>query len=297
MGLSAPETYEALLDVIAAWLESGEDEGIRLFEYSMDWYRDIFDIIYKARIQSCQAVGETPTFDDPEVRALLKRLEALRPALDAIEPIYNWSSEDATLLNWDVNPLPRDYAFATGDAQPLPLRFDNEIAPVIPADMDVLAVNPYSENADLAIMLLEYMAQHMPAPLETALMPDRNEPIEVQGYQENLACLREFLAETERQLTETVSEEDQVILKERIEEVKLDIAFEERHRWAYTAEEVAFYREQIEPHMTYSLSTIFTLGREQTENVCSRYLDGQLTLDEFVREFDRIVWMMTMENR
>lgn len=296
MGLSVPTTYEELLECIAAWLENEGDEDIRLFEYSMDLYKDIFRIIYKARILSCQAARETPTFDTPAMRALLGRLETLVPALDAVEPIYDWNSGDKALLSRAMRALPSDYVLAGGSPNLMPLCFDGADAPVIEAEMSVLTVNPYSENADIAIELLEYIAQHMPVAMQTALIPEQNDPIEVQGYQENLAYLQESLADWEGQLA-VASEEDRDILKERIQDLQTVIAYEEQHRWAYTAEELAFYREWIEPNMTYTLSPVFAGGREQTDNICSRYLDGQLSLDEFIREFDRVVWMMTMENQ
>lgn len=297
MGLSEPETYGELLDCVAAWLESEENEDVRLFEYSMDMRRDLFQLIYMARILSCQAAGETPTFDTPVMRALLERLETLTPALDAVEPIYDWSGgEDVALFARGVNLLPRNYALSGNSPKPLPLRFDDENTPTIRASMSVLIVNPYSENADIAIELLEYVAQHMPVALQTSLMPDMNDPIEAERYQENLAYLRETLADWEEQLVDA-SEEDRDILKEQIQDLRMDIAYEEQHRWTYTAEELAFYREFIEPNLTYRLSPVFTGGWEQTDNICSRYLDGQLSLDEFIREFDRVVWMMTMENQ
>lgn len=290
-----PSTYEELLAFIETWYDDyfPDNRGMQLFEASYDLRSELIGMIWITQILRCQKDGVTPTLDTPTVRALLSRLEEIAPVIAEVAPIDGWYEwiEDNALFTVDVNPLPRTWR-SGNPPQPMILSLDGETEPVIMASMGVLTVNPYSGNADLAIELLEYIAQHLPHTLKIALMPEENDPVPFYS-EENLAAHREQIAEMERQL-ETASEEERAELQSGIQWMRELLAEAEEDPWVYSPEDIAYYRENIEPYLVYGLSPVF--ATDQMSGILRRYLDGQLLLDDCIREFDRVVWMIRMEN-
>lgn len=291
-----PSTYGELLDFIVTWYNDylADNKGMQFSEMSYDLRSELVFTVCLKQILRCQADGKAPTLDDPTVRALLTRLEEIAPIIEEVAPVDGWYewSEDNALFTEDANPLPRTWRWGN-PPQPMILGLDNETEPVILANMGVLTVNPYSENADIAIELLAYIAQHLPDTLKIALMPDENDPIPYYS-EEDLAYWRAQAAETER-LLEEAPEEDRAELQATLQWERELLASAEEDPWAYTPEDIAFYRENIEPYLVCGLSQVF--GTDQVNGIMIRYLDGQLSLDDYIREFDRIVWMIQMENQ
>ena len=299
-GLSAemlPTSYEELLDFIVAWHDdyAEANAGMKIFEYSEDLRRDLFRMIYRSRVLGCQAAGETPTFNTPGVRALLIRLEEITPILTELSKANDWDDwvENNALFSRGMYRPLRDYI--TDDNEPLILGMAGN-APVIGADMGVLAVNPYSQNADIAVMLLEYVVEQLRMTTRTYLTPDQNDPIEVMMYDRSVAYMQSRVDELEQRLANVIEEERDILLEE-LQWARDDLSTTVANRWATTAEEIAFYRENIAPCLTFALSPIFSSGSGQVSGLINRYLDGQATMEEFIQEFDRVVWMMEMEQQ
>lgn len=292
----APTTYEELLGFIETWHDDYFDDnrGMQFFEASYDLRSELIGTIWITQMLRCQEDGVTPTLDTQTMRKLLSRLEEIAPVIAEVAPIDGWYDwiEDNALFTADVNPLPRTWR-SGNPPQPMILSLDGATEPVIMANMSVLTVNPYSQNADLAIELLEYIAQHLPQTLKIALMPEENDPIPYYD-EESLTAHRERLAEMERQL-ETASEEEIAEFQSSIQWMREVLADAEADPWVYTPEDIAFYREHIEPYLVFGLSPVF--ATDQVNGILHRYMDGQLSLDDCVREFDRVVWMIRMENQ
>ena len=290
-----PSTYEELLAFIETYDNDyfEDNRGMQFFEASYDLCSELIGRIWIMQMLRCQEDGVTPTLDTPTVRRLLTRLEEIAPMIAEVAPIDGWYDwmEDNALFTGDANPLPRTWRLGN-PPQPMILSLDGETEPVIMASMGALIVNPYSGNADLAVELLEYIAQHLPDTLKIALMPDENDPIPFYS-EENLAAHRKQIAEMEQQL-ETASEEERAELQSGIQWMRELLVNAEEDPWAYSPEDIAYYRENIEPYLVYGLSPVF--ATDQVNGILIRYLDGQLSLDDCIREFDRVVWMIQMEN-
>ena len=291
-----PCTYEEMLAFIETWYDDyfEDNRGMELFEMSYDLRSELVGMICILQMLRCQKEGISPTLDDPTVRALLTRLEEIAPMIAEVAPVdewYDWS-EDNALFTAGLDPLPHTWRWSN-PPQPMILSLDDETDPVIMAYMGVLTVNPYSGNADIAVELLEYIAQHLPDTLKIALMPEENEPIPYYS-EKSIAAWREQVAETERLLADA-PEEERAELQAALQWQRELIASAEEDPWAYSPEDIAFYRENIEPYLVYGLSPVF--ATDQVNTILSRYLDGQLSLDDCIREFDRVVWMIQMENQ
>ena len=65
--------------------------------------------------------------------------------------------------------------------------------------------------------------------------------------------------------------------------------------YLYTTEDIRLYDSQVE-NVRIIESTVFYGDDNEASTLVNRYMDGNITVDQFVRELTRIVQMMIMEN-
>lgn len=303
-GLTAadvPTSYEGLLDFIERWYNDyfEENEGMNLFEYYSDMPNFLFDQIYRAQLQACQGDGVL-TLDTPVFRRLLSRLEELKPILAEVAPPMedeDWNDmADNALFTDMVTDLIREYPFDDlYGSHPMPLSLDEASEPTITAFLDMMILNPYSQNTEAAMTFLEYMAENLPITQRVAMMPEENDPIERSYYEEELQSLRDRAALMERLLA-SAPEESRADLEDELQYIRYQIEDYETNRWAMTADEVLWYRENIAPYLIFTTVDVYSSNTAaQLSHLRQRYLDGQATADEFIRRFEEIVWMKSNE--
>lgn len=301
-----PSSIEGMLDFIERWHEEfyPDWEDMQLLEYAYDLRQQLFYQIFSMHMS---AAGDAMTLDTPEIRRLLARLEELTPIFDDLTPppeqtssgaavsytVGSYSADSALFTDY-ADPLPTAYPRWDGAPKPWPLALTEGSESVITATMTLLCLNPYSDNADIALQLLEYIAQRLPQEFLTAVLPDQNDPIEVSYYQENIDSIRESL-DVYRQSLEAAGDAERVHMQDVIDMLEEELAVVEAARWAFSAEDIAAYRE-IAPYITVPTSSIFTGDAVEVTSLLQRYLDRQISMEQFVREFDRVLRMMKLED-
>ena len=302
-----PTTFDELLDFIVTWHNEyfEENEGMEIFEYCLNLRHTLFSMIYSAQIRATGRSGKIVTFNTPTIRRLLNRLDELRPIFDVVSPEMKGNTDDYAyidnnaLFTLDQNmPLPRLYTLQVYDSLPMLLALDEDTPPAVSPVMTVMGVNPYSDDVDAAMELLEYIAQHLDIRFRTAIMPEQTDPIERVNYDDNLDYWRGEIAKLEARMADA-SDDQRLDLQDQLDRARQRLAaLEEEGRWAMTAEEVAWYHENIAPYLTLPTSMYMSSNAtDQMYSARSRYVDGQLSAEEFIQEIDRIVWMVQMEHQ
>lgn len=298
-----PTTFGELLDFVETWYNEyyDDNEGMEFIEYTHNPRRTLFHHICNALELSSQASG-TLTYNTPTIRSLLTRLDELRPIFDEITPYsedddYPYIEDNALFTEMDGDPLPRLYRASDSGIQVMTLALDSDTPPVIGANMEVLGINPFTDNAEAAFELLEYIAQNLGIRLMTTMLPDQNDPIEVYEYEKSYERQVQRVADLEARL-EWVAPEDRRDLEDDLNRAKTYLAsLEGDGRWAMTTEEILWYREHIAPYLTVQTRDYTSPGAsDQMNSIRQRYFDGQLNAEEFIQEMDRIVWMVQMEH-
>ena len=306
-----PTSIEGLMDFILMWQEDYAEEypEITLFgDYVYNLDQQVFSLIFSQRVVDCAAAGEQLTFNTPEMRAILTKWEQLRSTLQELSQetdgnagvVYYSDSEGATqLFTTYADPLPQRYGHdPRWDGVPMHLSLTDGSEPYISTSMAVSFVNPNSPNLDLAILWLEFYAEHMPLDEQIAMLPDVNEPMEYMYYQQNLESVQESIASMEAALAEA-DEADKAMYEENLTWMREELADTEARRWAVSEEDIAAYRE-LAPQLIVADSADFlsssTDGANEASKLMQRYMDGQIGADQFIRELDRIIQMMQMEN-
>lgn len=300
-----PASYDELMDFIARWEAEFYDEhpDMLLYLTASDMFENLFDELLDAQLLLCEARGETPTFNTPDMWRLLNRLEALHPVIDEVVPIpeadghgvvYAYGDPERQLFLGVDSPLPSE--LVDRNTKPLALSLTAEQAPVIKAHMTVLVVNPYSDQQELAMELMAYVTECLPKNFMLAVMPDESEPLENSWYAEYTADTREAIAEVMAQM-ETCDPAERAELESLLQELRAQQEALEHDRWAFSEEDIAWYREHIAPYLTVTTTSLLSRDDAETQSLRRRYLDGQMELEQFIREFDRVMTMRIKENQ
>lgn len=301
-----PTTYMELLDFIQLWYDEYfyENENVPLLDDTYSLYDLLMGGIFNAQLLACEAQGKPITFNTPTMQALLKRLVALKPVLQAMYPEQEESSSGMIVYGGGDGgtPVLSDYKEAMLNELEsdsdwfsvyMPLALDEDTPPYIQTSLDVLVVNPASKARDAACELLAYIAEHLDKETRTLLMPDVNEPIRNDRYEEQLENMNDTIAAMQAEM-EKADDADKRSFEESIQEM-IRYRDEGLEQWRVTEEMIADYRQRAT--LLYpTASSVFSGDSNAAEKILQRFMDGQISPEQFIKEFDRIVTMMQMED-
>ena len=290
-----PKSYEELLDFIVTWHEEYLPyyDNIAFWRYAYNLFADLLERIIDTQILTCIAEGVPVTFDTPAMHSLLNRLVDLKSVIyEVAPPSEEWNDKEFALFMDSCRVRPERYLSREAA---LRLSLDDQTPPVVQVYLDIMYINPYSENVDVAMELLEYLAQNLDICTATALMVDQNEPIETMGHADNLAYAQERVSLAELALAEA-AEADRADFEEALRMAQDFLSMVESERFVMTSEEITQYRQEIAAYYTCMTDDFATINSsEQISNLRQRLIDGQIGADEFIRQMESIVRMMQLE--
>lgn len=305
-----PSTYMELLDFAANfYYDYGEEhQDIALFDNPM-MRNELFEKIMAQYIALQMRAGEVIQFDTPLMRKLLAALDAidfteLDPYAelgdaawegDAMDEFY----EKQGLFSLYMSASPRSFGYE--EMRPLVLALDEGMEPIIPMDMSILIVNPRTAHMDqAALYLTEYVKQYDAARENVMLFPDENDPVPNPYYEITKLSYEENIKELDARL-EKADESEKAALREKRKRIEGYLEEVEKERMSVTAEMLAAYREKIAPYIYVTRQTPLTDWGSETggelRTQIDQYNSGAIDMDTFIREVDKRVRMMMLEDQ
>lgn len=318
VGLTAedvPTTYLELLNLIDEWITSYVEDYPEhtLMDYPYSLSMQLFSQIMLAQIAECEADGRTLNFSDPDFVATLNKLDSIREKLQAYEDQWNDDNNNSTGVYYigsstfgtidagsSDSPLLSSYAsidihYASNPestAVPLMLSIQPNHDSSVIGDIRVMAVNRSSKNADAAMNLLTYLAVNRSDYQKSLLSPAYTDNIEDPYYEETKKSHESYIDELTKAMA-TADDSEKRDYQEAIQ--NLTDALARLSPYQYTTENILLYDSQME-NVRIIESTVFYGDDNEASTLVKRYMDGNITVDQFVRELTRIVQMMIMEN-
>ena len=310
----SPEAFERLglteEDVPANWMEFFDllgrlpdylenDPDVTVFETYMaldDLRYMLFSSLMDAYMLYISQPENEFSFDTPLFRELMAAFEAVDfEALGVSEEgsgDYVYNAESTMFYTYGTSFSP----YVTGSGpQMLYLGLDEGMQPLVSTDVTVAFVNPFSQNRDLAIEYLECASEQVDAIMRITMMPGENEPVLNPYFEETLESYDEQIASLETQLL-GAEEVDKQALEATLEEMQgYRDDFEKNNRYNASEESIAAYRE-VAGYMV--VSTYLGMDSETSSEYYeqrNQYIDGAITLDEFIRNIDQKLQMIVLE--
>lgn len=192
----------------------------------------------------------------------------------------------ADLLTWDFN----DAAFS-----PLKLTMNQGEDYQMPAGVEVIVVNPYSENKESAMEYLHFVIEQIDDVERAKMIPALNDPLRPDGYEEQVAAMQEEIDF----LTEQAANGEggaQAAAEAQLAQAQADLERYQEDGWLIPEHALSEYRALSES-MFIEYAT--ELNQQEQENVYElrvRYMSGELPLDQFIQQLDRRVTMRDRED-
>ena len=322
-----PQSFPALLDFLDQWVIRMETEPESIDVYSMwdetiytknSYARWLVELLLKEYVYQRQFAGLPIRFDDPALPELLNHARQTGQAIARIEPVKT-ETKNPGLLDYEfLFPLEElaDWGIS--------LRLNDEQPRLLTGLLSLTAVNARTKQPELAVSFVENVISH-----ETFVIADMAkfyqdaEPVENREYPQSrqyildmISVVKNAMEHPEKPLDECVvlggeyletyqywysymrDEPDMDRIEELLERWENQIS-SESGRWAVSPEALAAYKK-FAPTLFFPASTAFsTEATDAGSNFMTlqkRFADGQMEVDQFIREIDRIAEMVELEN-
>jgi len=268
-------TKSRLFDVIMSdyrlWMEKTQGE----LKFDTDEFRTVY-----------QAWSE---LDTTEMDA---RVSAGISADDWHEGILSVIGNMVTQFNWSDGQDGNDYAMV-----PFFNRLTAETEPVIPVNTVVYVINPKSEHIDLAVEYICDQMETMENQMQYVMFSDKTEPLRNDDYDYWVARYEKDIKDLEDQLAKAETEEEKTQIQEEIDWNREYLEGDMKSiEYTISEESLEYFRENILPYLYVERYTVLRDSDAGFSTLIDRLEQGQIDVEQFIREADNKLRMVRMEN-
>jgi hypothetical protein len=285
-----PASWPELFDYVDSWGENPSSWYYRLFDdgdtpeaikrLMLGYLHSYYSVYLRS--------GMVESFDTPEFRALLKRLNEVDfSAAATFEDYYYPVIQICTPIGCDSGMY---------GLLPLDLKLSDDIDAIMPMSCSVAMVNPAGENAAEAEAFLEFYLERLDPLTQGNIYTDAPESVRPGDYAGIVHALQEDVAV----LTESrdgALEDHKYLYDELIAERKLQIEYYENDYFVYTQESLSQYRELAQRMAIFEPLALNSSEDEAMAKVFDSYIGGTLSDDAFIAELDRRHRMDLLESK
>lgn len=299
IGLTAedvPTNWSDFLDFLNELPQyMGEDAAVMAFEPYMsqeDVRSQLLGCILTSYQAYSDATADVPSIDTPLMRELLDKLErvdfgALGVPEKVVGDSFSWSSEEL-LFTTDADVTLGDNYFYR--ETPVIMAMGSEEPPVLAMEVTAAFVNPFSENAGLAVGFLESLAGSVPEDVWYNFCPDKNDPLPAPERDELIAGAQRYYDQTVAAY-EAADAADKQALKQEMDSAEENLEQVTEYSWAIRPEQIEWFRAN-DDHLTAMGESWFV---DEGEELTMQYIQGRLDAGQYLRQMENKVRMRAME--
>ena len=303
-----PKTWDQFFD----WLEKVPEklsEDVKLLEDDGWMNREqfcwqiLYDILTQYQLTMDSKGNNDYLFNTPQINSLLKRLIHLD--YDALGIRESEETEDYSggrIIEWGENDplLQLNYSGAPGNYyssiySPMPLSFEEGQEPVIPVNVNVAFMNPYSEHPEEAMLYLSLVLKNMSLEDQYQVFTDKTEPIPYSYYEQNKKYYEDEIESIKKSL-ETAEGEEKAMWEESLRMIEENKEQMEMYSWRISQGSVDNYLK-INPMMKvlehYFQNEIFDSDEEGLSDI--EGLESEADVDKLLNVIDSKTQMYRME--
>lgn len=310
-GVDAPDSFPAFLDFLEQWCAQAEASGVRNIRIKLEWDFDLYNQssytawlareLINSYILQKQYAGESLSFDEPDLNALLERCKTVGRRLYDIEPTLGDGEMDGRYYALFETGLQTDWPQMS---QTLNFRLNPAQPKLMKAWMDMTAINARSELPGLALEMLEEVIRGPENFMgwRRALLYRDAEPVADPYYEEELThwatrvqMFREKLAQPDLPLDERGEAEKQLAYAEY---ALADMQTEKRMYYV-SPRQLAEYKQYAD-YLYFPPPDIFNTTTDSSNTMRKlqeQFASGLLSTDQLLGELARIARIIEMENR
>lgn len=307
-GLKYPETMIEYIDLYEDWTYNlkgkypstflTEDHELPENDVKMQLF---YQVLYKY-VEEAAVPGEPLSFNSPELIETLKRVDALPGEYKHTDNLsYSFGGDDDIVLllknYFQLENYGGDYGADTPAYQPRVLKSSE---PAVTLSMQYYIVNPNSKNVDKALKFLEFMAENGEYTTRIVMYPDFNEPQKDPWGARDLENAEKYLAEAKEV---KVTDENRRDVEQNIKDAERWLEQAKDRLWRVKQETIDGYRAVVKDRLRLSEDSYSALfgssenANKQITSLIERYTDGQMGVEQLVRELDQKMQMIFYEQQ
>ncbi|NLO84075.1 MAG: hypothetical protein GX096_01395 [Clostridiales bacterium] len=183
---------------------------------------------------------------------------------------------------------------ASSDRMPLILAVEEGKEPLTDIQIEVMMVNAQSGHMeDAAFYITEYMKNYG-AELSIILYPDQNTPAPNPNYEEEVEEIKSDIEKTKRSL-ESASAENKAEYEDALRNLEEKLAATGSRKMLISEDEIALFREISSPYFCVKQDWMENAD-EDIDMLREQYLQKAIDADTFIRELDKRMNMMRLED-
>lgn len=158
----------------------------------------------------------------------------------------------------------------------------------------VAFINPFSKNKDLALELMEELADSLPYGVTYGLYMDMDEPIENDTYEESLANLQKALEEQKAEY-EKADAIDKPTLKEYIENLERTLDGYSKYKYDLSPEAIEWIHANMPLFAIQGENWLYSDDSGEAYELVIQYTEGQIDARKLMDGIGKKIQMMLME--
>lgn len=314
MGLTMDDIPTNFID-LCAFVTRWNDEFVEDYPNfapvdSTEKYKDrMFRLALREWKGYCQATGQDLHFDDPIFREMVAAIDAMR--CDRIEESNKHTSDEESDYKqpliftgtWMLDAYyDGDVTFGEDKTPKLiqmTLTKDTGFYLGQGIEMELMFVNPRTTDSDEIGTMLEYVIKNISDANKVEMVTGWTTPIENPWYEEERKQDEADLAMYQKMYDEA-PEEEKADYKQMLDDWKTYMEQSaESNRYTVSPAYIQRYQDVILPALYIGKPTVLdsTDNTSGLRTLVQRYIDGQITIDQFIREADGKLRMIQMENQ
>ena len=242
-----PKTWSQFFD----WLIDDVPERIagtetKVCTYTKEYFYSLTknNMIYQYQAMLNSRGGEQ-VFNTPELKNPMKRLDDVDWAVLGISEEEgiggSWSSDNPPLLDLFQSPV---YSTWSNGYKYLELGFEEGEDPVIPVELYVAVINPFSQHQEEAKDFLALTMKNLDIATQYTLFADKTEPVEQANSKDWVNTIAENIASIKEKL-ETAEGEDKTGLENELDMWEEYREQAEEFRWTISPEAIETYQKRL----------------------------------------------------
>lgn len=246
-----PKTWTQFFDwleTLPARLEGQDVSVIAPYEDRSSFRAYILEALLSQYEVRMEKKGETDYyFATPEMCELVRRLDSLdyealqiRVIEDEDEEVFYDDYDEKTPLLDNMTGL----LFQDGSAYtPLALSFSEEEEPVLPIEVSIAFMNPYSEHPQEAMDFLALAADNLYGLDQYAAYTDKTEPARYSGYEYEKEYYLKRIEDLKEQIEKAEDGDDKARLEEFLQNAEEELELLENDSWIVSSEQIERYKQ------------------------------------------------------
>ena len=294
-----PKTYSELFEKIEMWLNeyAADYPEYTLADVQQMGLNTLVLSMVEEYIHENEASGKQLTFDTPAFREMMKCVSDNAYLLS--EENEQWGMPLLTSMYLGFGTC---YTDSDLNAMILPPALDLNVDQSLYAEMDILAVNAASKNAEVAVRFVEFCVENLSNTARYEMEPELNEPVESSTYYVRVAELQAEMKDLAEQLEE-VDQENRYAIEEKILQAEVKLEQLEERKWEIDPKSIEIYRSAAEKLKVSYKSPLLLKGEnggyESLSSVVDKYCTQDFSdsdINALIAELDRVATMVYLES-